>query len=319
MCYFLQDLLNQLQPHYPYERGSKLPLENVVLASLWVLSSQESYRIIADRFQTSKSVICTSLRTFCNLVSDNLENHIRWPVGAAVKGAVRGFEALGFPGTLGAMGAFKITISKPKDVEALNEYVNDSATFCTTLLAVCDIKYKFTYVNVGHPGAFNECEVFRRCELYEAFQKDPHSLLPHGCHIGNQTYSYHILADARFPLSEYVMTPYVDGHTNAKIKEYNKRHMSALWTIFKAIGVLKARFNRLKLLPMQHLAQCSVAIKACCILHNLCVQISDIDNYNVNELPPLTTSSHINFEPDVSGENKRNAIADSFSAEQFSS
>lgn len=296
-----------------------MPLENVVLASLWVLSSQESYRVIAERFQTSKSVICTSFHTFCNLVSGYLENHIRWPVGAAVKGTVKGFEAAGFPGTLGVMGAFKITISKPKDVEEPIEYLKETAVFCTTLLAVCDIKYKFTYVNVGHPGAFDDSEVFRRSELYEAFQKDPYSLLPHDFHIRSQTYSYHILADAKFLLSEYVMTPYVDDHhTNAKEQEYNKRHLSALWTISKAIGILKARFNRLKSLPMQHLAQCNVAIKACCILHNLCVQTSDIDTYDCNELPPLTTSSHISFESDVTGESKRNAIADSFSSEQIS-
>lgn len=291
-----------------------MPLENVVLASLWVLSSQESYSAIAERFQTSKSVICTSLHTFCNLVSGNLENHIRWPVGTAVKGTLQGFEESGFPGTLGAMGACQITISKPKDVEEPNEYLQETAVYCTTLLVVCNNKYKFTYVNVGHPGAFDNCEVFTRCELYKAFQEDPHSLLPNNFHIGNQSYSYHILADARFPLSEYVMTPYNDDNLlNAKEQEYNRRQLSALYTISKALSVLKARFSRLKSLPMQHLAQCSVAIKACCILHNICVHVSDIDLYGVNEIPPLATSSPFEFESNVKGENKRSAIADSFS------
>lgn len=289
-----------------------MPLENVVLASLWVLSSQESYRVIAERFQTSKSVICTSLHTFCNLVSGNLENHIRWPVGTAIKGTIQGFEKSGFPGTLGAMGAFQISISKPKDVEEPNEYLRETAVYCTTLLAVCDHKYRFTYVNVGHPGAFDDSEVFKRCELHQAFQEDSQSLLPRDFHIGDQSYSYHILADAKFPLSEYVMTPYEDPRLNEKEQEYNKRQSSALWTISSAIAVLKARFNRLKSLPMQHLAQCSVAIKACCILHNMCVHTSDVESYGVNEIPPLTTTSCTGFESNATGENKRNAIANSF-------
>lgn len=313
MCTILfQELLNELQPHYPYERGSKLPLENVVLASLWVLSSQESYRIIAERFQTSKSVICTSLHTFCSLVSGNLENHIRWPVGNSIKGTIQGFEEVGFPGTLGAIDAFHIPISKPKDVQEPDEYMKENAMYCTTLLAVCDNKYKFTYVNVGHPGAFDDSDVFKRCELYEAFQEDPNSLLPHDFCIGDQVYPFHIIADAGFPLSEYVMTPYVDSdHLNPKEQEYNRRHLSAVSTIYKAVGVLKARYNRLKLLQMQHLAQCSIAIKACCILHNICVQVSDVDTYCVDEVPPLTTVPHINSESNVTGENKRSVIANS--------
>lgn len=291
-----------------------MPLENVVLASLWLLSSQESYRVIAERFQTGKSVICASLHTFCNLVSVNLENHIRWPVVTAVKGTIQGFEELGFPGTLGTMGVSHIIISKPKDVEEPKEYMNETGVYCTTLLAVCNNKYKFTYVNVGHPGAFDNAEVFRRCELYNAFQEDPHSLLPRDFHIGNKSYSYHILADGSFPLSEYVMTPYKDNHhLNTKEQEFNKKHLSAMCSIFKAIGVLKARFARLKSLPMQHLAQCSVAIKACCILHNICVHTSDIDIYGANDMTDgMTTCTPTGLDSSVAGENKRKAIADSF-------
>ena len=281
-----------------------------MLASLWVLSSQESYRIIADRFQTSKSVICTSLHTFCSLVSGNLESHIRWPVGNAITGNIEVFQKMGFPGTLGVIDAFHIPISKPKDVPNPDEYMKENAVYCTTLLAVCDNRYKFTYVNAGHPGALDDCEVFKRCELYEAFQKDPNSLLPHDFHIGDQVYPFHIIADVGFPLSKHVMTPYIDnGHLNPKEQEYNKQHLSAMLTISKAVGVLKARYNRLKFLQMQHLAQCSIAIKACCILHNICVQVSDVDTYSV-EIPPLTTSPCVNFQSDVNGEDKRSAIAD---------
>ncbi|XP_045133234.1 protein ALP1-like isoform X1 [Portunus trituberculatus] len=308
----VEGLLNELQPHYPYERGSKLPLENVVLASLRVLSSQESYGMIAERFQTSKSVICTSLHTFCSLVSGNLENHIRWPIGNAIRGTMQGFEDVGFPGTLGAMDAFHIPINKPKDVQEPDEYMKENTMYCTTLLAVCDNKYKFTYVNVGHPGAFDDSDVFKRCELHKAFQEDPDSLLPYDFHIGGKVYPFHIIADAGFPLSEYVMTPYVDdGHLKHKEIEYNRHHSSALLTVSKAVGVLKARYNRLKLLQMQHLAQCSIAIKACCILHNICVQNSDAETFGVDEVPPLITTPHVHFESNVAGESKRSIIADS--------
>lgn len=312
-CLCLQELFAELQPHYRYERGSKLPLENVVLASLWVLSSQESYRVIAERFQTSKSVICTSLHHFCNLVSGNLENRISWPSGPAISDTVRGFEEAGFPGTVGAIDACRIAINKPKDVEDPEAYMNEKNVFCTTLLAVCDNEYKFTYVNVGHPGTLNDADVFNRCELYEAFRDDPQSLLPLEFSLGSNVYTYHIIADAGFPLSEYVMTPYEDGgYLTAKEEHYNRRHLSALMAITRTIGLLKGRFSRLKLLQMQHLAQCSVAIKACCILHNVCVENSDSEAMNIDEddIPPPTEAC-TDFQPCLAGEEKRIVIAES--------
>ncbi|XP_037775926.1 putative nuclease HARBI1 [Penaeus monodon] len=311
----VEDLLTDLQPHYHYERGSKLPLENVVLASLWVLASQESYRVIAERFKTSKSVICTSLHHFCTLVSANLEHMISWPSGSSIGKTVRGFENAGFPGTLGAIDACQISINKPKDVEEPEAYMNEKNVYCTTLLAVCDHECRFTYVNVGHPGTFDDADVFRRSELYEAFQDDPHSLLPLEYRLSDKVYCYHILADAGFPLSETVMTPFDEtGYQTGKERLYNSKHFSGFMVISKAIGLLKGRFRRLRLLLMQHLAQCSVAIKACCILHNMCLENTDTEPVNIEEedlpFPPRRPCS--DYQINLAGEAKRNAIAASF-------
>lgn len=298
-----------------YIRGSRLPLENVILASLWVLSCQESYRIIAERFQTSKSVICTSLHHFCRLVSGHLEHRISWPSGSAVGDTVKGFKEAGFPGCIGAMDACRIVISKPKDVEDLDAYINEKNVFSTTLLAVCDNEYRFTYVNVGHPGTFEDADVFRRCELFEAFNDDPHSLLPAEFHVDNSVYTYHIVADAGFPLSEFVMTPYEDnGCLTPQETEYNRRHSSAMTKMSKSVSLLKGRFRRLKILLMQHLAQCSVAIKTCCILHNICLEEGNLDATAIDDvdIPPSAVESCSEHRICDGGVTKRNAIANSF-------
>lgn len=292
-----------------------MALENVVLASLWVLSSQESYRIIAERFQTSKSVICTSLHHFCRLVSGNLEHRISWPSGSAIDDTVRGFEEAGFPGTVGAMYANCIVISKPKDVEDLDAYMNEKNFFSTTLLAVCDNEYKFTYVNVGHPGTFAGADVFKRCELFEAFHDDPHSLLPMDFHLNDSVYTYHIIGNAGFPLSEYVMTPFEDnGCLTPQEIEYNRRHLIALTKMSKSVGLLKGRFRRLRMLLMQHLAQSSVAIKACCILHNICLENGDLDTVEIDDIDFSSPSieSFSELQSCNSGRNKRKAIVNLF-------
>ncbi|KAK4304456.1 hypothetical protein Pmani_023579 [Petrolisthes manimaculis] len=310
----VEELITELQPYYHYERGSKLPLENVILASLWVLASQESYRAIAERFKTSKSVVCTSLHNFCSLVSRNLENHITWPSGVTMRSTVKGFMDAGFPGTVGVMGAYRVAIGKPKDVDEPDAYMNDKTIYCTTLLAVCDDKHRFTYVNIGHPGTLDDADVFRRCELYEAFKNDPLSLLPLEFNQEGTMYNYHILGDTGFPLSEHVMTPYEDrGCLTPKQTEYNRRHLAAMIVISRSVGMLKGRFNRLKLLHMQHLGQCSVAIKACCILHNLCIETAEPDMFEFDDddmsLPSQTLA---NLQENQEGAEKRDAIADSF-------
>lgn len=240
---------------------------------------------------------------------------ISWPSGSSIGKTLRGFESAGFPGTLGAIDACQISINKPKDVEEPEAYMNEKNVYCTTLLAVCDHECRFTYVNVGHPGTFDDADVFRRSELYEAFQDDPHSLLPLEYHLGDKVYCYHILADAGFPLSETVMTPFDEtGYQTGKERLYNSKHLSGFMVISKAIGLLKGRFRRLRLLLMQHLAQCSVAIKACCILHNMCLENTDTEPINIEEedlpFPPRRPCS--DYQINLAGEAKRNAIAASF-------
>ncbi|MGH0186562.1 UNVERIFIED_CONTAM: hypothetical protein FKN15_022104 [Acipenser sinensis] len=57
----VEDLIRDLHPFYINHQGTKWPFQNTVLACLWTLVNQESYRGVADRFNTSKSNICIHL------------------------------------------------------------------------------------------------------------------------------------------------------------------------------------------------------------------------------------------------------------------
>lgn len=78
---------------------TKLPLINSVLACLWTLANQESYRGVADRFNMSKSTLAKHLHEFCCYVNTYMAHHISWPRGQRLEMSKLGFDAAGFPNT----------------------------------------------------------------------------------------------------------------------------------------------------------------------------------------------------------------------------
>jgi len=99
-----------------------LPLEgwtvwHAVLATLWALSTQESYHSVANRFHGTESLICDQLVEFCFLIKSNLANEIHWPQREEAEMSALGFFSIvGLPDTLCVVGMCFIPIEKPTDL-----------------------------------------------------------------------------------------------------------------------------------------------------------------------------------------------------------
>ncbi|RXM98549.1 hypothetical protein EOD39_12991 [Acipenser ruthenus] len=81
--------------------------------------------------------------------------------------------------------------------------------------------------------------------------------------------------------------------------------------IERAFGLLKTRFRRLKGLHMNNLHQLSLAVTACCILHNICLETEcelQIDEALGDNVANDVNQPH-NPPNDNHGVNKRNGIA----------
>ncbi|KAB7501607.1 hypothetical protein Anas_14420 [Armadillidium nasatum] len=92
------------------------PLKKLMLASLWVLSSLESYRSIAERFGTVQSVVSRWVHYFTRLICYAKNNVIKWPSEEEKLQNVSQFLERGFPDTVGALNVTQITIKKPKEL-----------------------------------------------------------------------------------------------------------------------------------------------------------------------------------------------------------
>ncbi|XP_066557518.1 putative nuclease HARBI1 [Amia ocellicauda] len=300
----VEELITELEPFYWNLMGRKWPLRNVVLASLWALTTLESYRDLAERFETSKSVIYVYLHEFCALVSEHLSHKICWPTGEAARVSVKGFAEVGFPGTLCAVGACHVPIEKPQGVLDPEAYFNSKQFYSINLTAFCDHVGSFVHVSAEHPGSWHNSQVFQMTDVGKTLLTDPQSLLS----------GFHIVGDTSYPLSEHLLTPFPDnGHLILRKGRYNYRLLSALKVVDNSFSVLKYRFQRLKSLQMHSIIKTSAAVKTCCILHNMCLevdgplQLEDMDCEPVPQEPfHLLPKNHSGT---TAGIAKRQAIA----------
>lgn len=240
---------------------------HTVLASLWTLSTLESYSTIAARFHTKESVIHQQLNEFCLLVTRHLADHIRWPRWEEADDSVAGFYSdVGLPGILCVVGSCSISMERPVDVLDPEVYQDADRSYSLRLIAFCNSLGKFTHVNAEHPGSWHNSRVLQKTHVGRALQEDPLNLL----------HDKHIIGDTTFPLSEYLLTPFPDYGTLAEKKMlYNIKVQAALHVVRDSLHSLMSTFQRLRFSQINSITQISMVVKTCCILFNM---FSDTDS-----------------------------------------
>lgn len=128
----------------------------------------------------------------------------------------------------------------------------------------------------------------------------------------NFPHDSHILGDAAYRISKYVMVPFKDnGRLTERQIKFNTYLSSARMIVERSLGLLKGRFrNILDTLPMRRSDLIPKYIIACCILHNICllrddmIDIPVIINNNINVARPQLEENGEQGD----GIDKRNAI-----------
>jgi hypothetical protein len=96
---------------------------------------------------------------------------------------------------------------------------------------------------------------------------------------------------------------------------FNQRHFNFLLSsnrvsIERAFGLLKGRFPRLTSLVVNRVETVVDIIMACCVLHNVCIQQSDIkDEFMQRDNDPVRLNVGHGIQPPAEGILKRDNIA----------
>ena len=117
-------------------------------------------------FQAGKSTVSKILKKVCETLYTVLSTYYLRPplTEEELKQISLEFLELWYiPHVIGAIDGWHVDIECPKSTRSL--YHNYKGFFPQVLLAVCDAKYKFIFIDVRQYGSTNDSTVFKNSEL----------------------------------------------------------------------------------------------------------------------------------------------------------
>ncbi|KAG2208998.1 hypothetical protein INT47_011138 [Mucor saturninus] len=202
---------------------------------------------------------------------------IEWPKNEQRVAEIKNGFMYGEGRTVRGLPAVGALDGKNFVIESRTEHAEDwrdrKGNFAMKLTAVCDDKSKFTYISVGDSGRSHDAAAFNLSEIATVALENPREYF---------SLDGYILADSAYPLSHYIIVPYPasevlgrSGGASAK-KKFNKIHSSTRMAIERAFGILVSRWRFLsKHIYIKDTGDIVGIITACCILHNLCIEMND--------------------------------------------
>ncbi|XP_072152449.1 putative nuclease HARBI1 [Bemisia tabaci] len=253
----------------------RIPMAHVLLLSLWILATKESFRSVADRFGLDRGhahVLCMQIY---QKMYESRNTWIRWPTGAAAVRCIDDFADLGIPGVIGVVDGSYIEIPGPVHDDS---YYNRKGFHSATLQGICDSHMRFIDVFTGFPSSVNDARVWAHSPIGRALAQNHEAHLPPGSFI---------LGDKAYPCRVYLISLFKDdGHMTAQKVQFNTRLSKVRVVIENAFGRLKGIFRRMKNLEITNLNYFKYYTMAACILHNIVLE----ERFNLGDL---------DFEPDI--------------------
>ncbi|KAF4517884.1 hypothetical protein B566_EDAN001838 [Ephemera danica] len=126
-------------------------------------------------------------------------------------------------------------------------YFCHKSMFALVMMALCDARYRFIWVDIGAPGSESDGGILQRSDLGLALHNrmlnlPAPDLLPNS----NVTFPYYFVGDEAFPLGPSLMRPYPGKFLEREKKVFNYRLSRARRTIENAFGIFVARWRIFK-------------------------------------------------------------------------
>ena len=147
-----------------------------------------------------------------------------------------------FPHCIGSIDGKHIVIQAPNGAGSL--YYNYKHTHSIVLLAVCDVIYCFTLLNIGDYGSHSDDGVVRNSSFGRALESN-HLSIPQPEHIQDcpQPLPYVFLGDAAFLLRENILRLYPGKYLPEPKKIFNYRLSRTRRVAENACGIMASRFR----------------------------------------------------------------------------
>lgn len=221
-------------------------------------------------YRLGVSTISYIIRDVCRAIWDCLKNECmpvpnkeRWLAIAD------GFKSNSqFPNCIGAIDGKHFQVVKPKMSGSM--YYNYKNYFSIQMLAICDLEYCFTYVDIGNYGNDSDSSLFQETEFYKRLCSKRLDI-PEPAHISEKRdfkMPYVLVGDEAFGLSTSIMRPYGGKFLSAEKGVFNYRLTRARRFIECSFGILTNKWRIFHRPLNVDLELANDIIKAGVILHN---------------------------------------------------
>ncbi|KAJ8359016.1 hypothetical protein SKAU_G00155410 [Synaphobranchus kaupii] len=285
------NLLHRIAPLITHDRRHCSPVDasQRLAVTLRYLATGISQQALAASDKLGRMTVCNIVQEVCEAIWTALESEfVAFPSEAQWKTIAEDFWRLwDFPFCLGAIDGKHVRIR----VHSGSDYFNYKGYCSIILMAACDARYRFTYVDVGAFGRESDGGVFSRSAFGSQLINGELPLPAPAVLPGSQTMSpYVFLGDEAFPLRMNLMRPYPGSNLSMDKKIYNYRQARARRVVENGFGIMASCF-RIFSRPID----CSpkkvvVIIKACVALHNFLCQ-TESTRYIPSGLVDTVTSS----------------------------
>ncbi|XP_051167759.1 putative nuclease HARBI1 [Leptopilina boulardi] len=249
-----------------------VPIEKQLCIAMWYFANLEVYRSIADRFGVSQNTAWRCTIRIAKVLNRRSAEFIRWPQGQEIiKNQQEFFEIADFPDIIGAVDGCHIRINAPS--ENPESYVNRKGFHSLLLQGICDARMRFIDIYTGICGSVHDARVWTMSDISEAIEENIEEFCPRGSHI---------IGDSAYGIKPYLMTPYKDrGFMTPAQRNFNRILSRERVVIERAFCLLKGRCRRMKQLYLQNVKYGALIIAACCVVHNVCLDVEDEVNEDI--------------------------------------
>ena len=148
-------------------------------------------------------------------------------------------------------------------------YLNYKGFHSIVLLAVCDAKYCFTFVDIGDYGSLNDASILSETAFGQAFENSPTNLnVPCRALHGTETLPYILIRDDTFPLKPWLMKLFPGKGLSEPEKVYNYRLSRGRRTVENTFGILAAKWRSFRTPIKANVDLVKNIAKAALCLHN---------------------------------------------------
>lgn len=149
--------------------------------------------------------------------------------------------------------------------------------FFVILQGICNANKKFVDIFTRFYESVHDVRVWHMSHIKGAIENDPDRYCPGGRYI---------LGYSAYHMQYKLLPPYRNnGHRTETVRYYNTVHSKTRVVIENIFALLKGRFWRSKLLYVQFIEYVPLIILACCVLHNICIDLED--DIHVEEIDDL--------------------------------